>query len=73
MACHAMPLLPVLEFTAFTPTYWVSNCGHGATLSQALATMAVLAQADNEAHAKVPMLVAFVQACQACAAARQLV
>ena len=34
---------------------------------------AVLAQAVNEAHAKVPMLVAFVQACQAYAAARQLV
>ena len=34
---------------------------------------AVLAQAVNEAHAKVPMLTAFVRACQAYAAARQLV
>ena len=33
----------------------------------------VLAQAVNEAHAKMPMLVAFVQACQAYAATRQLV
>jgi hypothetical protein len=33
---------------------------------------AVLAEALNQAHLAVPMLVAFVQACQAYAQARQL-